>query len=103
MIGDLFSKLQEARKKIDEAKSKLNDIVLETVSENGHITVKANANKMIIYIAIDPAYKDSASTEELEATLLKTINNALEEAARQGEIEMKKITKDVLPSFPGLV
>jgi DNA-binding protein YbaB len=103
MIGDLFSKLQEARKKIDEAKSKLNDIIFETTSDNGYINVKANANKMIIHIAIDESYKNSASPEALEETLLKTVNKALEEAARQGEIEMKKITRDVLPNFPGLV
>jgi DNA-binding protein YbaB len=103
MIGDLVAKLTEARQKIDAAKTKLNEIILETKSENGHVTVKANANKMIIQISIDPSYKETVSSQELEKTLLKTINASLEEAARQGEIEMKKITKDVLPNFPGLV
>lgn len=103
MIGDLFSKLQEARKKIDEAKKQLNDIIVEARSENGEITVRANANKALTEIRIDDKFKSVASQEEMEGLLLQTINKALEEAARRGEIEMKNITRDVLPNFPGLV
>lgn len=103
MIGDLFSKLQEARGKIEEAKKKLNSIIIETGSKNGEIKIRANANKMITGIDITEGFQKSASRDELESMLLNTINKALEEAARKGEIEMKNITKDVLPNFPGLV
>ena len=103
MIGDLFSKLQEAREKIEEAKKKLNSIIIEAESENGEVKVSANANKMLTKIQISEDFKNSSSTEELHEVLLKTVNNALEEAARKGELEMKSITKDVLPNFPGLV
>ncbi|MEZ5146191.1 MAG: hypothetical protein R2759_03620 [Bacteroidales bacterium] len=40
---------------------------------------------------------------ELEDLLMLTINKALDEAAQRGELEMKSITKDVLPNFPGLI
>jgi len=103
MIGDLFSKLQEARQKIEEAKKQLNSIIIETESENGEVIIKANANKTITSVNISEVFKSSASTTELEETLMKTINKSLDEAARKGEIEMKTITKDVLPDFPGLV
>jgi len=103
MIGDLFSKLQEARQKIEEAKKKLNSIIIETASENGEVKIKANANKTITSVEISEAFKSSATTVELEEVLIKTINKTLDEAARKGEIEMKNITKDVLPNFPGLV
>jgi len=103
MMGDLFSKLQEARGKIEEAKKKLNEIVIEAESEGGNIRISANANKMITRIEIDEAYSHSVSGEELGSALLATVNKALEEAARKGEIEMKKLTRDVLPNFPGLV
>lgn len=103
MIGDLFSKLQEARKKIEEAKKKLNSIIVEVESDNGEIIVKANANKMLTSIGISENYKNSASAGELEDMLITTINLALEEAARKGELEMKEITRDVLPNFPGLI
>ena len=59
MIGDLFSKLQEARQKIEEAKKKLNSIIIETASENGEVKIKANANKTITSVDISEAFKSS--------------------------------------------
>lgn len=103
MNGDLFSKLQEARGKIEEAKKKLNTITVEATSENNTVKISANANKTITGIHISEEFKNAAGKAEFEKVLLETINKALDEAARKGEIEMKKITRDVLPNFPGLV
>lgn len=103
MIGDLFSKLQEARQKIEESKSKLNDIIVESSNSDGSIYIKANANKVITSIEISDDLLKSGSKEEIQNQLLTAINNALDEAARKGEAEMKAITKDMLPNFPGLV
>ena len=103
MIGDLFSKLQEARQKIEESKSKLNEIVVEASNEDGSIQIKANANKVVTHIGISEELINSGSSEIIQKQLLSTINKALDEAAQKGEAEMKKITKDMLPNFPGLV
>jgi len=103
MIGDLFSKLQEARQKIEESKIKLNDIIVESSNNDGSIQIKANANKVITSIEISEEFMKSGSKEEIQEQLLTALNNALEEAARKGEAEMKEITKDMLPNFPGLV
>jgi nucleoid-associated protein EbfC len=103
MIGDLFSKLQEARQMIEESKKKLNDIIVEASVENGAIKVKANANKAIISIEIAEHLIQAANKSQLEEMIAMATNRALEEAAMKGEIEMKKITKDMLPNFPGLV
>ncbi len=103
MIGDLFSKLQEARQKIEEAKRKLNDLIVEVEDKNGAIKIKANANKVITTIEISEEFLKSISKEELEKLLLTTINKALDEAAQKGELEMKEITKSMLPNFPGLI
>ena len=103
MIGDLFSKLQEARQKIEEAKRKLNDLIVEVEDKNGAIKIKANANKVITTIEISEEFLKSISKEDLEKLLLTTINKALDEAAQKGELEMKEITKGMLPNFPGLI
>jgi DNA-binding protein YbaB len=103
MIGDLFSKLQEARQMIEESKKKLNDIIVEASVENGAIKVKANANKAIISIEIAEYLIQAGNKSQLEEMIAVATNRALEEAAMKGEIEMKKITKDMLPNFPGLV
>lgn len=103
MIGDLFSKLQEARQKIEETKKRLNDIVIETQAENGAIKITANANKVITNIKLSDEYLKSTNPEKLEEMLLIVVNRALEEAAQKGEVEMKEITKGMLPNFPGLI
>ena len=103
MIGDLFSKLQEARQKIEESKKKLNNVIVESNIENGAIIINANANKVLTSIEISDDFLKTKSKEELQEKLLKAINRALEDAAQKGEVEMKEITKGMLPNFPGLV
>ena len=103
MIGDLFSRLQEARQKIEESKSKLNDIIVEAGNSDGSIQIKANANRVITSIEISEDLLKSGSKEVIQEQLLTALNKALDEAARKGEAEMKAITKDMLPNFPGLV
>ena len=89
--------------KIEESKIKLNDIIVESSNNDGSIQIKANANKVITSIEISEEFMKSGSKEEIQEQLLTALNNALEEAARKGEAEMKEITKDMLPNFPGLV
>ena len=103
MIGDLFTKLNEAREKIEASKKELTHIIIEKSSPDGKITIKANANKFITDIKISDELLGKLSKQELEESLIDTVNDALEEAARRGEIEMKKITKGMIPNFPGLV
>jgi DNA-binding YbaB/EbfC family protein len=103
MIGDLLSKLQEARHQIEEAKKKLNDIIVEVSAENGAIRVKANANKALISIEIAEHLIHADNKVQLEELITVAVNRALEDAALKGEIEMKKITQSMLPNFPGLI
>lgn len=102
MLGDLFSKLQEAQQKIEESKKKLNTITVEAQSTDGSIIVKATANKSITNIEISESFLQKSSKEEVEDSLTITINRALDEASKKGEQEMKEITKGMLPGFPGL-
>jgi len=103
MIGDLFLKLHEARQKIEEAKKKLNDIFAEATVDNGAVRVKANANKAVMSIEISEQLIRDGNKSHLEELITVAVNRALEEAAQKGEIEMKQITKDMLPNFPGLI
>lgn len=103
MIGDLLSKLQEARHQIEEAKKKLNDIIVEASAENGAIKVKANANKSLISIEIAEHLIQAENKVQLEELITVVVNRALEDAALKGELEMKRITQGMLPNFPGLI
>ena len=104
MIGDMFSKLNEARKKIEESKKRLNETTVEvTIGENEDIKIIATGNKSIKSIVISDAFYEKAEKNELEEALLIAVNKALDEAAAKGELIMKDITKDMLPNFPGLI
>ncbi len=104
MLGDMFSKLQEARQKIEESKKKLNNTTVEvTMGENEDIKIVATGNKSIKSFEISDAFYEKTDKNELEKVVLTAVNKALDEAAAKGEIIMKDITKDVLPNFPGLV
>lgn len=103
MIEDLFSRLHEAKQKIEEAKKSLNEIITESESNDHLIKVKANANKVVTGIEISEELLEKNQKEKLEDEILVTINKALEEAAKIGEAKMKEITKDMLPNFPGLI
>ena len=103
MIGDLLLKLHDAKQKIEEAKKKLNNIVIQSSVDNGAIKVTANANKAIMSIEVAEHLLQPENKTRLEEMLTVATNRALEEAAAKGEIEMKKVTQDMLPNFPGLV
>jgi len=100
----MFSKLNEARKKIEESKKRLNETTVEvTIGENEDIKIVATGNKSITGIVISDAFYEKAAKNELEEALLIAVNKALDEAAAKGELIMKDITKDMLPNFPGLI
>jgi DNA-binding protein YbaB len=101
--NDFLSKLNEARQKIEEAKSRLNSIIVEVEALGGGVRIKANANKIITGFEVSDEFLRSRSRREIEEILLSTANKALEEAAQRGEMEMKTITQGLLPDFPGLV
>ena len=103
MIGDMFAKLHEAREKIEESKKKLDSVIVKAEVGDGAIKVKASANKFIQNIEISDEFLKNNDRKELQELLIFGVNSALEEAAKKGEIEMKKITKDMLPNFPGLI
>jgi len=104
MIGDMFSKLNEARKKIEESKKRLNEITVSvSLGEDNDITVISTANKSIKSIEISSVFYEETGKEELEELIMAAVNKALNEAAAKGEMVMKDITKDLLPGFPGLV
>ncbi len=104
MLGDMFSKLNEARKKIEESKKRLNETIVEvTMGDNEDIRIVATGNKTIKSIEISDAFYQKSGKKELEELVLTAVNMALDEAAAKGELIMKDVTKDMLPNFPGLV
>lgn len=103
MFGDLsgmMGKLQDAQKKIEETKKRLDTVIVEETSSNQKIKIILTANRTIKSITIDNSLlKDN---EELEDYLIVTLNKAIEKATKINELELANAAKSGMPNIPGL-
>ena len=97
MFDKLFGNMQG---KQEEMKKRLATEIVEAEIENGAIQIKANANREILDISIDPAKINPESREELEDLLVIAVNQVLEIAAEREAAEAQKMIEDMMP--PGL-
>lgn len=93
MFGNMEEKQQEMREKLAK-------ITVEAEAGDGAVIVKANANREIINISIDPGKLDWEDREMVEDLLTVAVNRALEKAAETEAAETQRLIKDMLP--PGL-
>ena len=83
-----------------EMKTRLAEVEVEAEVEGGSIVVKANANREILDIIIDPDKIDLGDKEQLQDLLVIAVNQALEIAAEREAAEAQKMINDMMP--PGL-
>lgn len=98
---DQLAKLKELQQKMEETKKRLDSITVSANALSGKILVECSANKRIKSIKIDPAYLHTASVTEIEKHLLAAINEALENAEKVNEAEMRSIAGGMLGKIPG--
>jgi nucleoid-associated protein EbfC len=96
MLGDLFSKLQEAQQKMQEGTQKLGDIIVEGEAGNGTVKVSITGNREVKTISIDNQLLSSDKKEELEDLLITALNRALKNAEQVWEEEMKGVAGGML-------
>lgn len=101
-LNEMFGKLQEMQQKLQDAKSHLDKIVVETDAGGGMVRVKANANRKLLGIKLDPEIIDKNDPEILEDLITAAVNKALDLADEKGKAEMQRIGKDMLPNIPGM-
>ena len=103
MFGDMMGmmgKLQEAQKKVEETKKRLDTVLIDEKSSDGKIDVTITANRTIKSISISEDLLHDK--EELEDYLIITLNKAIEQATKVNETELAAAAKDGLPNIPGL-
>ncbi|HEX6427135.1 MAG TPA: YbaB/EbfC family nucleoid-associated protein [Niastella sp.] len=96
MLGDLFSKLQEAQQKMQEGKQKLGGIIVEGEAGNGTVKVSVTGNREVKTISIDNQLLAPDKKEELEDLLITALNRALKNAEQVWEEEMKGVAGGML-------
>ena len=103
MFGDLMGmmgKLQEAQKKVEETKQRLNNVLIDEQSADGLLKITVTANRQIRMIDInDELLSDK---EQLEDYLILTLNKALDKAGAINEAELAAAAKDGMPNIPGM-
>ncbi len=96
-MADMFGKLNDFQKKIDEAKEQLRSIEVEAEAGGGMVKVTANGSREIIAIKIDRNIVDPDDTEMLEDLIIAGVNQALKKAEEAGQEKMTELTKGMLP------
>ncbi|WP_139958710.1 YbaB/EbfC family nucleoid-associated protein [Flavicella sediminum] len=99
-MSDMMGKLQEAQKKIEETKQRLNTVFVDGESGDGLVVATVTANREIKNIAIDNSIL--SDKEELEDHLIIALNNAIAKASALNDREMAAAAKDGMPNIPGL-
>ena len=93
----MFGDMEEKQKLL---KVKLAEMFVEAEAGDGAIVVKANANRELVNISIQPSVLDPEDPEQLEDLLLVAVNRAMELAAVREAEEGQKFIQDMLP--PGM-
>ena len=98
MFGDMMGmmgKLKEAQEKIEEAKQRMDSVLIDEAASDGSVKVTITANREIKSIAIDERLL--ADKEELEDYLVLTLNKAIARATAVDEAELAAVARQGLP------
>ncbi|MDO5654665.1 MAG: YbaB/EbfC family nucleoid-associated protein [Flavobacteriaceae bacterium] len=96
----MLGQLQESQRKVEEAKIRLsNEVIQETTSDN-LMTVNVFKNGRIQEVLFKEELLQDK--EQLIDYLILTINKALDKAQAEFDSEIERVAKDGLPQIPGM-
>jgi len=93
-----LDKLKDFKKNAEEAKQRLDSITVEGVAGSDLVKVVCTASKKIVSVDINESVLRTALKPDIDKLVLEVINDAMNQAERVTESEMKGI----LPNIPGL-
>lgn len=99
-VGAIKEKLEEAKKKAEETKVRLDSVYVEG-SSGDYVKVVSTANSKIMQILLNNEAKEFGKDELCRHIQIAT-NEALEKAKNVYEVEMAMVAKDAMPNIPGL-
>ncbi len=103
MFGDIMGmmgKLQEAQKKMEETKKRLDTVLVDEQSSDGLLKVTLTANREIKSIQVDDSLLEDK--EQLEDYLVLVLNKAIAKATSVNEAELGAVAKEGMPNIPGM-
>ncbi|OHB76176.1 MAG: nucleoid-associated protein, YbaB/EbfC family [Planctomycetes bacterium RBG_16_59_8] len=96
----LMKQAQDIQKKAAEMQESLKEIVVETTSGGGMVTVKISGAEEIVDIKIDKQVIDPEDKAMLEELIIAAVNEAIKKAKKVAEKEMAKVTGGI--KLPGM-
>ena len=100
MFGNMMGKLKEAQQKMEEVKSKLDQITVIGVAQG--VKVSLNGNKVVTNIDIPQMILDDRDKDQIQDLLILALNKGLENAENVAQSEGASAMKGMLPNIPGL-
>lgn len=97
---DLFNKLGDLKKKMEEAKDHLEKVQVSGTAGDQEICITMNGNRKVLDIQIADHLLFPEKREEVQELLELAMNRALEAADKVNEAEMKSAGRDLLPGLP---
>tara|TARA_B100000963_G_C22445833_1_gene588773 strand:- start:474 stop:776 length:303 start_codon:yes stop_codon:yes gene_type:complete len=100
MVGNMIGKLQEAQRKMEEVKGKLDQIIV--TGEVQGVKVSLNGNKVVTSIYIPQMILDDRDKDQIEDLLILALNKGLENAENVAQSEGASAMRGMLPNITGL-
>ncbi len=103
MFGDMMGmmgKLKETQQKVEATKKRMDTVLVDEASSDGHLKVTITANREIKSITIDDTLLQDK--EQLEDYLVITLNKAIAKATNVNETELAAVAKEGMPNIPGM-
>jgi len=100
-LFDSMKKMKEMKQKMDEIKTRLDTVYVSGEAANGKVKVVVSANRQVKEVQLDDSLMTSGK-EELQNLLTLAMNNALTDAEKVFEAEMKGAASGMMPNIPGL-
>lgn len=100
-MNELMRQAARMQRKIDEAKTQLKDRELTTEGLGGKVKVTVTLGRSVKRIEIDPATLQSEDKDLVLDGVCAAINQGIEQADKQMEAELEKVTGGV--KIPGMV
>lgn len=99
-LGNFKEKIEEAKRKAEETKTRLDSVHVEG-SSGDFVRVICTANSRVVQILLNDEAKSFGADELSRHTLVAT-NNALEKARSISEAEMAAVAREAMPNIPGM-
>src|SRR5687767_11277424 len=96
MFGNMMEKLQAMKQQTEDAKKRLDNILVIGEAPGRSVVVEMTGNRKVRQITISPDFKQM-DKEELEDLIIIATNHALEQAENVFESEMKSVAMGILP------